>query len=136
MKFLIQISVVIIPLIGLFRFQSVALRVVCALIITIEAFCCGWVLSSIVSAFQAWNRYGEPSPPYLLGGVFAAVAAAITLVIAIKTFRPMPANAITDKSNSRIEETETFDLCDDIEGPIDPQDPDAEIKRRANNGTL
>ena len=76
----------LIPIVGLFAFGSLGLRTCCALLVTGEAFACGWGLSMFISAMSAWNRYGEPNPPYGLAVAFAVVTALITLPIAM--YRP------------------------------------------------
>lgn len=84
MEYLILAVVVgLIPLVGLFMSRSYVLCSFWALLVTIEAFACGWGLSMFAAAMGAWNRYGEPAPPHRLAITFGLVAAFVSFMIAM-----------------------------------------------------
>jgi len=75
-----------ISILGLFASGSFGSRAFFAFMLTGEAFAIGWILSMFGSAMAAWNRYGEPSPPFVLATLFAIVTALVTFPIA--SYRP------------------------------------------------
>jgi hypothetical protein len=84
MEYLIlAVLVGLIPLVGLFVSRSYVLCSFWALLFTVEAFACGWGLSMIADSMAAWNRSGEPVPPYRLAITFGLVAALVSFTIAM-----------------------------------------------------
>jgi hypothetical protein len=142
MKIIVQLGIVILPLIGLLVSRFAVLRVVCAALISSEAFFLGYGLSRELSGIAGALSMGmsgrlSKSDRFLHGGIFAAVVFSITLLIALKPcFRAAMNSTQEEVDNSDEQEEDVVDLPDKIEGLIEPLDPDAEIKRRANSGQL
>jgi uncharacterized membrane protein len=84
MEYLIAAFLLVaLPLAGLFGCRTRLLRSMWALILTGEAFACGWGLSSFIGAMSAWNRYGEPAPSHHMTIVFAIVVAILSFMVII-----------------------------------------------------
>jgi hypothetical protein len=142
MKIIVLLVVVILPLLGLLLSRSAVLRVACAVLISSEAFFLGYGLSSELSGIAGALSMGmsgrlSKSDLFLHGGIFAAVVFSITLLIALKPCIRGAMNSTQEEAENSDEQKENVvELPDKIEGLIEPLDPDAEIKRRANSGQL
>lgn len=82
---------------------------------------------------------GLKHPKVVMSGFIIAASLSVLCVgagIRLRVLYGKRADPKKPRAEQGEEKEEVVDLPDDIEGTIDPLDPDAEIKKRANRGEL